>query len=223
MLARLFGGWHEFRVSYIESKYLRPRQAGQVSPFSSLEVRLSVILDLHQGVSTRSFVDASNLYVYLIDALWAIYPDIRFILGVRHVRDFVLSSMARGWHERDPEELMIFPGDPGYSDWRHMEPVQRMAFLWTHRNGLALRAFGNLPASSWTVVKIEDLDTEEQERLARHAGVAVVDPEAVSRGVNKGPNLEMARALSLTDREEKSLMEMAEPVMTRLGYIEPKG
>lgn len=220
MLAKLFGGRHEFRASYIENKYLKPGPPGTGRPFSSLEDRLSVVLDLHQGVCAETFVDASNLYIHLIDALWAVYPDIRFILGVRHVRDFVLSAMERSWHKRCPEELMVFPGDPAHEAWPWLEPVERMAFLWVHRNGTALRALRKLPAECWTLARIENLESRELERLALHAGVPVKDPEAVHRGVNKGPNLEQAQVRRLTEREEKCLMKIAEPVMVQLGYLE---
>ena len=220
MLARVFGGRHEFRASYIESKYLKKEPKGTGRPFSSLKDRLSVVLDLHQGVCAETFVDASNLYIHLIDALWALYPEIRLILGVRHVRDFVLSAMGRAWHERNPEELMVFPGDPGYAAWPQLQPVERMAFLWVHRNGIALRALAGVPAECWTIAKIESLESRELERLALHAGMSVKDPGAVHQGINKGPNLEQARTLRLTEQEEKSLMKIAEPVMARLGYLD---
>jgi hypothetical protein len=46
-MAKLLGGCHEFRVSYILDKYFL-RADPHSNPFDSVEKRLMVMLDLHQ-------------------------------------------------------------------------------------------------------------------------------------------------------------------------------
>jgi len=218
MLARVFGGRHEFRVPYIAEKYLAEARSARRSPFSSMASRIAIVLDLHQGVDPPTLIDASNLYLYLIDALWAVYSEVRFILGVRNVRDFARSAMARGWHQRRPEELMIFPGDPGYDAWKTLSPAERMAQLWIHRNGLALRALTRLPAECWTIVRIEELDASELGRLSEFAGVTPGDAGAIQRRVNEGPNLAVTGSHLLAPEDERTLRRTADPLMNQLGY-----
>ena len=46
-------------------------------PFDTIEKRIMVMLDLHQGIDRKTFVDSSNLYIYFIDALYLLNPEMK--------------------------------------------------------------------------------------------------------------------------------------------------
>ena len=99
-MAKLLGGYHEFRVNYILDKYFL-RTDPHSDPFESIEMRTRVMLDLHQGTDRKTFVDSSNLYIYFIDALYLLDPEIKILLTVRNGQDFVRSALSRRWHEHN--------------------------------------------------------------------------------------------------------------------------
>lgn len=215
MLAALFGGHHEFRVPWILEKYAGPGRR----PFRGFQERLSAVLDLHQGIDPSGFVDASNLYIYLLDALWALYPDLRILLGVRDGRDFVRSAISRGWHERRGFDTCPEPGTPAESRWKTMSPVERAAWIWADRNGRALSVLETLPESCWRIVRVEDLERNETlVDLARFSGVAVADAAAPSRGVNANPVHGFPAKEQWDDEDRRAFDRMAGSMMGRLGY-----
>src|SRR5512135_728150 len=92
-LARMLKGHHEFRVQYLLDKYFL--NASPLSdPFRNIQKRIEAMLDLHQGIERRTFIDSSNLYIYFIDALFALDPSTRVILLVRNGKDFARSALS---------------------------------------------------------------------------------------------------------------------------------
>jgi len=98
MMAKLLGGWHEFRVSYILDKYFL-RADPHSNPFDSVE-RAHGDAGSAPGIDRRTFVDSSNLYIYFIDALYLLNPDAKLSSRAQR-KDFVRSAFSRRWHENN--------------------------------------------------------------------------------------------------------------------------
>jgi len=214
MLARLFGGHHEFRATWLLEKYAPP---GRV-PFRSLDERISAVLDLHLGVDPEGFIDASNLYIHLIDALGALYPDLRLVLAVRDGRDFVRSAVTRGWHGRRGFDTCPAPGTADFERWPAMTPVERAAWIWVRRNEIALTGLEALPEHCRRVVRIEDLEEGNLDGLARFAGVPIRDAGAVSRRVNANPEQSLPPFGRWPEEDRRAFERIAGGMMRRLGY-----
>src|SRR3990172_10017133 len=155
-MAKLFGGHHEFRVNYILDKYFLHADPHS-NPFDTMEKRIIVMLDVHQGIVKDSFVDSSNLYIYFIDALYLLNPEIKIILTVRNGKDFVRSAYSRGWHERKAYGTVPLRDDRYYKEWDFLTPIQKNAWIWQYRNRKALEGLKVVPAKHKLVLKIEDI------------------------------------------------------------------
>ena len=80
------------------------------------------MLDLHQGIDRKTFVDSSNLYIYFIDALYLLNPELKIILTVRNGQDFVRSAFSRRWHEHNAFGTVPLRNDRYFSKWDSLTP-----------------------------------------------------------------------------------------------------
>ncbi len=214
MLTRLFGGHHEFRVTYLLDKYCR-----SADPFGTFDKRLQAVLDLHQGIEPKTFIDSSNLYIYLLDALWALYPDVRFILGVRDGRDFVRSAITRGWHKRTSFDTTPQRQSPYYARWQKMNPIERTAWIWTNRNEIAMNMLKRIPQNRWMLLRVEDLDEPLLCRLEEFAGHMIKDKKSVEARINSNPVQDFPSKEEWSEDELNAFYAIAGKMMKKLGYV----
>ena len=217
-LARMFGGHHEFRVQYILDKYFL-----KADPFSDLfgtiEKRIEVMLDLHQGINRSTFIDSSNLYIYFIDALYALDPSTRVILSVRNGKDFVRSALSRRWHEQNIFGTLPFRNDPYYEKWPSMTPLQKNAWIWVFRNNKALEGLKKVPEGNKMIVRIEDIRKEDTlEKLKVFTGTGLKEREWASKRVNANPSFDLPPKEEWSDSMNRDFDEIAGGMMRFFGY-----
>ncbi len=166
LYAKLFNGYHEYKnESYrpMLARYVPDIDHPKSDPFANSEIRLRFVQELLQGVDLNTFCDSSNLYIHFLDALYALDPNVRIVLGVRDGRDFARSGITRGYH--DPQRYngwAMEPNadDPYFNRWKQMHPVEKMAWLWTSRNQKALDRLTLIPKENWMTIRLEDLTGE---------------------------------------------------------------
>ncbi len=221
MLARLFCGHHEFRVTYLIDKYCD--SGDSADPFGAFDKRLQAVLDLHQGVEPKTFIDSSNLYIYLLDALWALYPDARFILGVRDGRDFVRSAITRSWHTRTSFDTVPQKQSPYYARWQSMSPIERATWIWTNRNEIAFDMLERIPRNRWMLVRVEDLDEQLLDRLEEFAGHPIKNKKPVKARVNANLVQGFPCKEEWSEDELRAFYAIAGGMMKKLEYGEAAG
>ena len=217
-LARMLGGHHEFRVQYILDKYFL-----KADPFSDLfgtiEKRIEVMLDLHQGINRSTFIDSSNLYIYFIDALYALDPSTRVILSVRNGKDFVRSALSRRWHEQNIFGTLPFRNDPYYEKWPSMTPLQKNAWIWVFRNNKALEGLKKAPEGNKMIIRIEDIRKEDTlEKLKVFTGTGLKEREWASKRVNANPSFDLPPKEEWSDSMNRDFDEIAGGMMRFFGY-----
>ncbi|MDA8240266.1 MAG: hypothetical protein M0Z67_07835 [Nitrospiraceae bacterium] len=219
-LARIFGGHHEFRGGYILDKYFLGADPSS-DPFDTIEKRLAVMLDLHQGIDRRTFVDSSNLYIHFIDALYMLDPSVKFALSVRNGRDFVRSAFSRRWHEQNIFGTVPLRDDAYYERWPSLPPIQKNAWIWVSRNSKALDGLKGVPEGSKIIVKIEDIGKEETLRkLESYSGIEIKERKWASKGVNANPSFELPPKEEWTTKMNEEFDEIAREMMRFFGYGE---
>jgi hypothetical protein len=217
-LARIFGGHHEFRVRYILEKYFLGSDPA-VDPFDTIEKRLAVMLDLHQGIDRGTFVDSSNLYIHFIDAIYLLDPSAKFILSVRNGKDFVRSAFSRRWHEQNIFGTLPQRGDTFYERWRSLSLLQKNAWIWVSRNRKALEGLENIPDEQKLILRIEDIKKEETlDMLASFAGLEVRERELAEKGCNANPSFELPPKENWTRDMNEEFDEIAGEMMRFFGY-----
>jgi hypothetical protein len=217
-LARLWGGHHEFRVAYILEKYFR--QADPHSdPFATIESRVGVMMDLHQGVDRRSFVDSSNLYIHFLDAAYLLNPSAKFVLSVRNGKDFVRSAFSRGWHTMGSFGIVPLRGDPYFPLWDTMTPLQRNAWIWSFRNRRALEGFGAIAEQQKMIVRIEEVHRPEVvEQLEHFTGITLKEKGLAVKKHNAHPSLSFPSKEEWTEEMNREFEEIAGEMMRFFHY-----
>ena len=219
-LARILGGHHEFRVGYILDKYFLGADPSS-NPFDTIEKRLAVILDLHQGIDRRTFVDSSNLSIHFIDALYILDTSVKFVLSVRNGRDFVRSALSRRWHEQNIFGTAPLRDDPYYDRWTSLTPIQKNAWIWVSRNRRALEGLRNVPVVQKLTVRIEDIRKEGTlDMLATFAGMPVRERELAEKGCNANPSFDLPPKDEWTRDMNEEFYEIAGEMMRYFGYDE---
>lgn len=215
--AKLLGGHHEFRASYLVDKYLRGPDCQSLS--RSLERRISAIKDLHQNIDAESFIDSSNLYIHLIDAVFYLNPDAKFILCTRNGKDFVRSSITRNWHEHGLFGSVPPLDDPFYESWENMNPLQRNAWIWAYRNRVALGGLAMVPKDQKLIVKIEKCgDDLLLDSLEKFSGFRIPDRSVAKRRFNANPSFTFPSPENWSQSMHSQFDEIAAEMMKTLGY-----
>jgi len=217
-MAKLLGGFHEFRVNYILDKYFLP-PAPHSDPFGSVEKRLMVLLDLHQGIDRRTFVDSSNLYIYFIDALYLLNPDAKFILTVRNGKDFVRSAFSRRWHEQYVFGTVPPDNDRYFKQWGSLTPIQKNAWIWDYRNRKALEGLKVIPDGQKLVLRIEDIFLQETlRRLESFTGKKVCDNNIARERHNVNSAFSLPPKEEWSDARHNEFNAIAGELMGFFGY-----
>ncbi len=218
MFARLFGGYHEFRVAYLLDKYFSLKDP-HANPFDRLEKRIMAIKDLHQGIDPERFIDSSNLYIHFLDAIYYLNPSAKIILGVRNGKDFTRSGITRKWHEQNSFGIVPLRNDPYFDRWNEMTLLQKNAWIWTHRNRIALEGLKVIPDSQRLIVKIEDCTSDATlDQLEQFAGVPIIDRSWAGRRYNANPTYTFPPKEEWSDAMHKDFDEIAGEMMAFLGY-----
>lgn len=217
MFAKMLGGFHEFRVPYLLHKYFKEKNPC-ADPFGTLEKRLDAVLDLHQGIDTEAFIDSSNLYIHFLDAVHYLNPTARFVLVTRNGKDFVRSGITRKWHETAAFGTAPLPGDPHYAIWHKMSPLQKNAWIWVYRNGIALDKLKIIPESLKMVLRLEDARRDSVlDKIEQFAGKPL-DRSWAHRRYNANPDYAFPPAEEWSDLMNEEFDCIARDMMTRLGY-----
>ena len=217
-MAKLLGGHHEFRVHYMLDKYFLHTDPHS-DPFDTVEKRIRVMLDLHQGIDRKTFVDSSNLYIYFIDALFLLNPEIKIILMVRNGQDFVRSALSRRWHEHNAFGTVPLQNDRYFSKWDSLTPIQKNAWTWEYRNRKALEGLSAVPATQKLVLKIEDIHKQETLCiLEAFTGKKVSDRELAERRYNANPAFSLPPKEEWTKQQRDEFNAIAGNMMSFFGY-----
>lgn len=217
-MAKVFGGNHEYRAAYLLEKYFSGPDP-HVDPFATIEQRITAVLDLHQGIDENSFVDSSNLYIHLIDAITILNPSARFVLAVRDGRDFVRSAYSRKWHERLSFGMVPPYGDPLLPKWAELTPLQKNAWIWNYRNLTALNSLKAVPGKQKLIMKIEDLGTSDcLDRLEAFSGIPLRDREVAGKKINANPFFDLPPKEQWSGSMVREFKEIAGELMDFFGY-----
>jgi hypothetical protein len=217
-LARLFGGCHEFRVGYLLDKYFSKADPHS-DPFTTIGKRIEAMLDLHQGINRQTFVDSSNLYIHFIDAVSVLDPSAKFILCVRNGKDFVRSAFSRKWHEMRSFGAVPQSNDPYFERWKRMNPLQRNAWIWVHRNTKALQGLSTIPEDLKLIVRIEDIGRAGTlDALEEFTGMKIRDRGTASHRHNANPSFGLPPKEEWTEGMTMQFDEIAGDMMRHFDY-----
>ena len=220
-MAKLLGGHHEFRVHYMLDKYFLHAEPNS-DPFDTVENRTKVMLDLHQGIDRETFVDSSNLYIYFIDALYLLNPEIKIILTVRNGKDFVRSALSRRWHEHNAFGTVPLRNDRYFSKWDSLTPIQKNAWTWQYRNSKALDGLSVVPATQKLVLRIEDIHKQETLcMLEEFTGKRVSSRELAEKRHNTNPAFSLPPKEEWTEQQRDEFNAIAGKMMSFFGYDQP--
>jgi hypothetical protein len=217
-MAKLFGGHHEFRANYILDKYFLRADICS-DPFDTVEKRIMVMLDLHQGIDKENFIDSSNLYIYFIDALFLLNPRMKIILTVRNGKDFVRSAVSRQWHIHRKFGSVPLRNDRYFEEWATLTPIEKNAWIWQYRNKKALDGLKRVPENQKLVLRIEEIHKRETlDMLEVFSGKRPLDRETAKIRHNANPDFSIPLKEEWVEYQKREFDAIAGGMMRYLGY-----
>jgi len=111
----------------------------------------------------QSYGESSGLLYLAFEELYRRYREqARFILLIRHPKDFVRSALARGFfnpaHPHPLEHLKARPSTEIGRNWDEITPFEKCLWYWNLVNGMIYDFFQTLPVDLWRIQPIETFD-----------------------------------------------------------------
>lgn len=219
LYSKLFNTHHEYQVPELIKHFVSDNL--ETDPFSDFDTRLQIMKEHLKGVNYDSFRDSSNPYIHFLDALYTLNNDIKIIFGVRDGRDFVRSSLIRGYY--DDKKYSGFSqrpikGDAYHEEWSEMSPIERCAWLWVYRNQKALDRLEPVPENNKYLFRLEDINNDKKlEGLENFLGFKA-DKKWVDIKVNANKQVDFPNKSEWTDEMNFQFYRIAGDMMKKLGY-----
>jgi hypothetical protein len=125
----------------------------------------------------KSYGECSSHLFLVLPELYKRYgPSVRFALVVRRPDTFIGSALARGFfdphHPKPCEHVRPSPKTEVGGQWETLTPFEKGLWYWNMVNSTVLDVFRRLPAECTRVVRMEDINLPEVERLFQFFGLA---------------------------------------------------
>ena len=188
-----------------------------------------------------SFSFESSAYLSL--SVVEIYKrfNAKFILLVRNPHSVVNSYLYKGWykqpiHRANPNvppsyqtDLSfhhflgrIIPSGDKYFHWQEMTRIGKLAWYWSALNNRVFEQFQNIPSSHWCVHKLEELNYNRYQDIAKFIGIkSTIKRDIYEQIVKSRPNSSSSKLSHLRSWSEKEISEFeteVEPLASKLGY-----
>jgi hypothetical protein len=229
MYAKMFDAHHEYNmaglVEMIKEKVVNWSDP-ETDYLSDPADRKDIMARHLKDVDINDFRDSSNPYIHFLDTLYEMDPAIRIVLGLRDGRDFARSGLSRGYHTSVYNYYGMIPerDTPFYREWPTMNPIEKMAWLWSYRNHKALTRLQSVPKQNYWIVRLEDLvaDDEKAEQtiaeLENFVGIKM-DRQWLTTKYNKNIAYVMPSKEQWTPDMNTSFFRIAGAMMRRFGYV----
>jgi hypothetical protein len=219
MFSRLFGGHHEYEAPFLVKNYFEPASPFH-DPFDTIGKRIEIMKAAHKDIDCRTFINSSNLYIHFTDALSYLYEDARFIFIVRNGKDFARSAISRNWHDYRSFGIVPPVDSPYYSQWAEMNPLQRVAWIWTYRNDIALKRLGGVPDEKKIIIRLEDCSQDTVlDRLEQFTGIKITDRQwAKKYRYNTNGSFSVPSVKEWTEKMHTQFDDIAGFMMRFFGY-----
>jgi len=190
-------------------------------------------------ISGKVFFEASAYLSLSVLELHETFGS-RFVLLVRDPIDTINSLWVKGWYEedyrKDAAELAVgfhdlgpaihffsrlVPKGDDFRRWSGLSRVGKLAWYWATLHDRILAQLSKLPPDAWTMVRLEELDFAEYQRVARFVGApGALNEQRFTEIVHERPGaLWRRRQLDeWTTTEVNECAAAVEQVATILGY-----
>lgn len=119
-------------------------------------------------IGLKLYGESDQKSSYLIPILAELGTSTKFIWLLRDGRKVVASTFSRGWYENSevehPRDMWAkyrlqgdLCGDVSSETWSNMSPFEKCCWYWSFTNRVIARDLKNLSASSWMLLRLEDL------------------------------------------------------------------
>ncbi len=148
-----------------------------------------------------------------------LYPSAKFILTVRHGKDFVRSAASRKWHEQNIYGTVPLYEDPYFQQWEAMTPLQKNAWIWNYRNKKALDGLQMVPEKQKFILRIEDVAKDEiLNALETFSGMKMFDRGLAAKRINSNPLFDFPPKEEWTEVQTAEFYEIAGNMMHFFSY-----
>lgn len=224
-LAELFGMHHERKIEdFVTPWQLEHQHQYEAIPWPD---KAGLLAARFAEIDVARYRESNNLYIHFVRELHAMDPDIRIVLLVRDLFDFIRSAYSRGWHTRGVFGHRPAPDDPAWGRWPFWSPVVQCAWIWQWRNTVALDALEDIPRDRWMLVNAHDIYARASDIAAFYGIAAKPDVVEESKAWNAlSWPFQVGEPEAWPARERNEAMIVAQETIERLkvyGYRHRRG
>ena len=151
-LAKCFHARHEYKMGlFFVSQWPEFK-----NDWSEFEDRLSAMQRHLRNVDITSFRDSSNMYVHFLDALYEMDNNIKIVLCIRNLENFIRSAIKKRWHTKKYQGYHHRP----VNGWDNWEDRRKMEWLFNFRNGKALARMSRVPKENKMICHLEEVSKD---------------------------------------------------------------
>jgi hypothetical protein len=226
---------HEPAVTKVWARAAYTSERAKPSPETVFRITPRLLIALN-GHSSRTYVDKTPQYCFIIPFLASVFPRAKFILIVRDGHDAAWSYAQKPWLR----QMAAYDGryeDGGYpvgpvarfwveparrAEWERTSDLHRVIWAWRRHTEAAIEGMESVPEDRTLRVRYEQLS--EHTRIAGDLSAflelddAAAGSVADALGGFEAGSIGVGRS-QLTEQELAIAREEAGPTLARLGYL----
>jgi hypothetical protein len=251
MLYKLFSGiekvevFHEYLCTHLQptaSKYFMGITSKKDTKIELMKLHGSAI----QYSDSQYWIDCSNKLSWIIEPLYELFPNAKFIHVIRDGRKVVSSffhklaieiyddestKILTNWLANPKKQLEPPPekkywwnipqkGQPFYKEFPSFNQFQRICYHWTEVNRVIQESFNKLPQHSYRVCKLEELTTDKKSLQAFFSFIGLPFDEEYYDFVQTPQGVFFPMDMKMTEEEQQQFETICGKTMKQLGYTE---
>lgn len=185
------------------------------------------MLDISR-VYNRGFIETGHHTTFLAPIILELLPHARFIHLVRHPYAVIRSAMRRGWYvnnNHDKTRIYPRPQNALFTDWEHLSPIDKNAWLWNETNQWISTFTKTLPSHQTLLIHAESLFEGEittLEKLYQFAEAPFPPRRKVQHVLGRKLNSQKTGTFPPPDaweeKQQEKVWHWVGKIATQLGY-----
>lgn len=234
---------HEYMCTHVQ-----PVAAKYYMQILSKKKALKLINSIYGGAIKYSekpiWIDSSNKTSWIIDILYELFPNARFVHIVRDGRKVVSSfyykltnecyddksvKVLDKWVKNQNKYIEPAPekkywwnlpvkGSKYYSNFKKFNQFERICFHWGEVTRTILKKFNNLPNKSYKTFRLEDVTSNKKEFKALCKFIDISFNERLFKFLKRPRNIVKRSDRKLTKKQNKTLNDIAGDMMKVYKY-----
>ncbi len=142
----------------------------------------------------RLYIETNNRITFLAPAIRYLIPHARFVHLYRHPGEFIRSGIRRKYYNSDNEHELgrLTPqrGGDYFSDWKHFDDIQKIAWLWYETNKFIEDFLSLIDKNYYFKFNFNNLSLSNVNELMEFLDIHDISPKTIKKLISKPVNVQ---------------------------------